>query len=128
MPSISRKAPSNGPLGDRTQEFTNQNGSFIGEPKPFQIKIDTHFIQREMGPPTTHTTTTFMEQNFNGPPPSPCYPLAESYLSPASYSPIKINNNNLDGGRPSYDGGIRPGTKIGEYIYSPYQGKNGSRH
>lgn len=119
---------SNGPLVDRTQEFSSQNGSFIAEPKPFQIKIDTHFIQRDMGPPTTHTTTTFMEQNFNAPNAPPSYPLIESHLGPASYSPIKRNNNALDSGRPSFDGSIKPGTKIGDYVYSPYQGKNGARY
>lgn len=42
----SRKTTSNGPLMDRTPEINNQNNSFINEPKPFQIKIDTHFIHR----------------------------------------------------------------------------------
>lgn len=96
----------------------------MNEAKPFQIKIDTHFIQRDIGPPITQTTTTFMDQNFNGPPPPPIYPMTESKISPISYSPIKINNNAFDSGRPSFEGGIKPGTKIGEYTYSPYQNRS----
>lgn len=122
--SHSRKIPSNGALLDRTQELNSQNGSFLGEPRPIQVKIDTHITHRQGGPPNTHTTATFMEQNSNGMPPSPIYPLGESNPASRCYSPIKINSQGFDGGRPSFDGGIRPGTKIGEYTYSPYQGKN----
>ena len=121
LPFLSRKIQSNTPLGDRTQEFMNQGSGYMNEPKPFQIKIDTHFIQRDSGPPLTQTTTTFMDPNFNGQPPSPIYPMTESHIGPMSYSQIKMNNNAYDSGRPSYEGGIKPGTKIGDFTYSPYQ-------
>ena len=115
--------PSNGPpLVDRTQEFSNQNSGFNSEPQPFQIKIDTQFIHRDSGPPMTQTTTTFMDKNANVGPPSLGYPLADSNLSSRCYSPIKINSQALDSGRPSFEGGIRPGTRIGDHTYSPYQG------
>lgn len=124
--SYSRKIPSNGPLVERTQDYCNQNNGFQSEPKPFHIKIDTQFIHRDSSSPLTQTTTTFMDKNANGPPPSPIYPLSESSLASRCYSPIKINSQAIDSARPSFDGGIKPGTKIGEHIYSPYLGK-GSR-
>ena len=105
LPSLSRKLPSNGsncPLMDRTQEFSNQGSSYHSEPKPFQIKIDTHVIHRDMGPPITQTTTTFMDQNFNGGPSPSLFPMAESNIGPITYSPAKLNNSPFDSGRPSY--------------------------
>ena len=121
--SHSRKIPSNGPLLDRTQEFSNQNSGFSTDPKPFQFKMETHFIHRDSGPPVTQTTTTFVDKNVNGPPPPPIYPMSESNLSSRCYSPIKINSQVLDSGRPSFEHGIKPGTKIGDLTYSPYQGR-----
>ena len=47
------------PLQDRSQEFQNLSPYQPVESKPFQVKIDTHFIQRDNAPPMTHTTTTF---------------------------------------------------------------------
>jgi hypothetical protein len=49
--------------------------------------------------------------------------MTESSIGPRSYSPIKLNNTIFDSGRPSFEGGIKPGTKIGDYTYSPYQTK-----
>ena len=95
IPSLSRKMPSNAPLMDRTQEFSNQASTYLNQPKPFQIKIDTHVIHRDMGPPITQTTTTFMDQNFNGHMPPPNYPMAESNTGPITYSPVKIAPNNM---------------------------------
>lgn len=54
--------------------------------KPFMIHIDTHFIQKDSGPPMTQTTTTFSDQNFL-PRPLP------------TFSPIKYNP---DSNRPSF--------------------------
>jgi hypothetical protein len=80
---------------DRTQEFSNQGSTYLSEPKPFQIKIDTHVIHRDIGPPISQTTTTFMDQNFNGPLLQPNYPMAESNTVPIKYSPVKIGPNNI---------------------------------
>ena len=55
----------------------------MNDSKPFQIQIDTHFIQRDSGPPMTQTTTTFLDQNF---PPRP--PTTYQMNNPSStYSP-----------------------------------------
>jgi hypothetical protein len=35
------------------------NISTLPSTEPFQIKIDTHIVQKDIGPPTTYTTTTF---------------------------------------------------------------------
>jgi hypothetical protein len=60
----------------------------MNDSKPFQIHIDTHFIQRDSGPPMTQTTTTFLDQNF---PPRP--PTTYQMNNPSStYSPLKINS------------------------------------
>jgi hypothetical protein len=32
------------------------------QPEPFQIKIDTHIFQRDLGPPSSQTTTSFLNQ------------------------------------------------------------------
>jgi hypothetical protein len=63
--------------------------------KPFMIQIDTHFIQKDSGPPLTQTTTTFTDQNFQ-PRPFPSYPNPNAV---SSFSPIKYN---LDSNRPSF--------------------------
>lgn len=122
--SYSRKIPSNGPLLERTQEFHNSNNGFQNQSKPFQIKIDTQFIHRDSGPPMTQTTTTFVDKNLNAPPPSQIYPLSESNLTSRCYSPIKINNQTMDSGRPSLEAVIKPGTIIGDQVYSPYHGRS----
>lgn len=85
-------------------------------------------IHRDSGPPITQTMTTFMDQHFNGGPPSPIFPMAESNLGPITYSPAKINSSPFDSGRPSYEGGLRPGTKIGDFTYAPYSGKHSRIH
>lgn len=97
------------PLADRTQDFNTQNNMYK-EPQPFQIKIDTHFIQRENGPPVIQNTTAFME---NAQP--QCQPMLPNNMN---YSPIKMESS-----RPSLEGGIKPGTKIGDYTYSPYHSR-----
>ena len=121
--SLSRKLNTNTPLADRTSEIINSNNPYLTELKPFQVKIDTHIIHRETAPPLTQATTTFIDQNSTGVPPLLQYPMTESHRTPNSHSPIKFHGNNIDSGRPSFDGGIKPGTKIGDYVYSPYQGK-----
>jgi len=49
------------PFTDRTQQYTNNNlnASTIPSSEPFQIKIDTHIVQKDIGAPSTYTTTTF---------------------------------------------------------------------
>jgi len=49
------------PFTDRTQQYTNNNMNLSTMPngEPFQIKIDTHFVQKDLGAPSTYTTTTF---------------------------------------------------------------------
>jgi hypothetical protein len=71
--------------------------------KPFMIHIDTHFIQKDSGPPLTQTTTTFTDQNFASRP----FPFPNNN---ASFSPLKYNP---DSSRPSFEGGIKPLPKIG---------------
>lgn len=95
------------PLMERTQEFSsNQNIPPLNDSnKPFVIQIDTHFIQKDSGPPLTQTTTTFTDQNFT-PRPFPSFPGTNSTLS--GLSPLKYNTE-----RPSFDGGIKPLPKIG---------------
>lgn len=88
----------------------------MNDSKPFQIQIDTHFIQRDSGPPITQTTTTFTDQNFPQQRPYPSYPLSNTQNS---YSPIKFNNDIFESSRPSFEGGARQLPKIGEYTYSP---------
>lgn len=115
-PALSRKQTT--PLLDRTQEFNNQNTSMMNDSKPFQIQIDTHFIQRDSGPPITQTTTTFTDQNFPSRP-IPSYPLGGG----GTYSPIKFNSDIFDSNRPSFEGGVKPLPKINEYTYSPLQSR-----
>jgi hypothetical protein len=117
LPTLSRRITNNGtPLNDRTADYNNQNSSFIKEPQPFQIKIDTHFIQRDIGPPIAQTSATFMDQNFNPAPMNfPINPPPQS-----TYSPIKLGEG-FESSRPSMESGIR---KIGEFTsYSPYQSR-----
>ena len=95
-PSLSRHSTS--PFTDRTQQYSNLSNNHlmntstgpIGE--PFQIKIDTHIIQKDLGPPSTFTTTTFGGMPNNMP----------------MYSPLKKSENKenifMDG----------------RYSYSPY--------
>lgn len=116
QPSINRKLSSN-PLLDRTQEFNNQNTSIMNDSKPFQIQIDTHFIQRDSGP-LTQTTTMFTDQNFP-PRPYPSHPISNTTNG---LSPIKFNPDIYDSNRPSFEGG-RPMPKINEYSYSPLQSR-----
>lgn len=56
-PGLSRRTT----FADRTQQYTNNNlnVSNMTPSEPFQIKIDTHIVQKELAPPTTYTTTTF---------------------------------------------------------------------
>lgn len=61
-----------------------------------------------MGPPIIQTT--FAEQNFVSQP-LPMYHTNTNNNN--SYSPLKINNDIFDSNRPSFESGIRPGTKIG---------------
>lgn len=58
-PSLSRRTTL--PFTDRTQQYSNNNLnlSTIPSSEPFQIKIDTHIVQKDLGPPSTFTTTTF---------------------------------------------------------------------
>lgn len=58
-PSLSRRSTL--PFADRTQQYNNNNlnVSTIPSSEPFQIKIDTHIVQKDIGPPSTYTTTTF---------------------------------------------------------------------
>lgn len=44
--------------------------------EPFQIKIDTHIVQKDLGPPSTYTTTTLGGNNM------------------PSFSPLKENKEN----------------------------------
>lgn len=115
LPTLSRRI-TNTPLNDRTPDYNNQSSSFIKEPQPFQIKIDTHFIQRDLGPPIAQTSATFMDQNYNPAPISfPINPPPQS-----TYSPIKLGEG-FESSRPSMESGIR---KIGEFTsYSPYQSR-----
>jgi hypothetical protein len=73
------------PFADRTQQYANNmNTSTLPNGEPFQIKIDTHIVQKDLGPPSTFTTTTI---GNNLP----------------SFSPMKENKeNNFMDGRYSY--------------------------
>lgn len=89
----------------------------MNDSKPFQIQIDTHFIQRDSGP-LTQTTTMFTDQNFP-PRPYPSYPIGNTSNG---VSPIKFNPDIYDSNRPSFEGG-RPMPKINEYSHSPLQSR-----
>jgi hypothetical protein len=94
------------PLMERTQDYTNsQNMPNLNDSnKPFLIQIDTHFIQKDSGPPMTQTTTTFTDQNYPPPRPFPSYPITNSTIS--GFSPLKYNTE-----RPSFEN--KPIPKIG---------------
>ena len=56
-PSLSRRSTL--PFGDRTSQFINNPMNISTVPsEPFQIKIDTHIIQKDMGGPMSTFTTT----------------------------------------------------------------------
>jgi len=85
-------------------EYSNvQNTCMPRDPQPFQIKIDTHFIQRDNGPPIAQTSTTFIDQNI---PPQP-----NIYQMNNGYSPLKIGGDLRDS-RPSFDA-FKAANKIG---------------
>jgi hypothetical protein len=53
-------------LTDKTNDFYN-HGNILPQPEPFQIKIDTHIFQRDLGTPINQPTSSFLNQSpLNG--------------------------------------------------------------
>jgi len=86
-------------------DYSNvQNTCIPRDPQPFQIKIDTHFIQRDLGPPISQTNSTFVDQNVP--------PQQNIYQMNGGYSPLKIGGDMRDSSRPSFDA-FKTANKIG---------------